>query len=152
LTSATYVADLNEVKEIGSVNSTTRTAEQTHVAQLWAGGGTPTNFLFVCNNVARTVATTRELTTVEKARLFALTNFALHDALQTTFASKFYYGLWRPVTAIHRKVALFAEGSDEGFSTQSSLDRIYWISQDLQDGRNPVNPIVTRDTAAIAER
>jgi hypothetical protein len=102
LTSSTYAADLNEVKEIGSVNSATRTAEQTHVAQLWAGVGTPTNFLFVWNNVARTVATTRELTTVEKARLFALTNFALHDALQTTFASKFYYGLWRPVSAIRR--------------------------------------------------
>ena len=102
LTSAMYAADLNEVKEIGSVTSATRTAEQTHVAQLWAAVGTPTNFLFVWNNVARTVATSRSITTVEKARLFALTNFALHDALQTTFASKFYYGLWRPVTAIRR--------------------------------------------------
>ena len=102
LTSATYAADVNEVKELGSVTSATRTAEQTHVAQLWAAVGTPTNFLFVWNNVARTVATARALTTVEKARLFALTNFAVHDALQTTFASKFYYGLWRPVTAIRR--------------------------------------------------
>jgi len=102
LTSATYAADLNEVKELGSVTSATRTAEQTHVAQLWAAVGTPTNFLFVWNNVARTVATARALTTVEKARLFALTNFAVHDALQTTFASKFHYGLWRPVTAIRR--------------------------------------------------
>ena len=102
LTSATYAADLNEVKELGSVSSATRTADQTHVAQLWAGVGTPTNFLFVWNNVARTVATTRDITTVEKARLFAFTNFALHDALQTTFASKFYYGLWRPVSAIRR--------------------------------------------------
>ena len=102
LTSATYAADLNEVKEIGSATSATRTAEQTHIAQLWAGVGTPTNFLFVWNNVARTVATARGLTTVEKARLFGLTNFALHDALQTTFASKFHYGLWRPVTAIRR--------------------------------------------------
>ena len=102
LTSATYAHDLNEVKELGSVSSVIRTAEQTHIAQLWAGVGTPTNFLFVWNNVARSVATARDLTTVEKARLFALTNFALHDALQTTFASKFYYGLWRPVTAIRR--------------------------------------------------
>ena len=102
LTSAIYAADLNEVKELGSATSAIRTAEQTHVAQLWAGVGTPTNFLFVWNNVARTVATARALTTVEKARLFALTNFALHDALQTTFASKFYYGLWRPVSAIRR--------------------------------------------------
>ena len=102
LTSAAYAADLNEVKELGSATSATRTADQTHVAQLWANVGTPTNFLFVWNNVARTVATSRDISTVEKARLFALTNFALHDALQTTFASKFYYGLWRPVSAIRR--------------------------------------------------
>ena len=62
LTSATYAADVNEVKELGSVTSATRTAEQTHVAQLWAAVGTPTNFLFVWNNVARTVATARALT------------------------------------------------------------------------------------------
>ncbi|HSE36904.1 MAG TPA: hypothetical protein VLG74_06340, partial [Blastocatellia bacterium] len=62
LTSEKYAADLNEVKEIGSVNSTTRTADQTKVAQLWAAVGTPTNFLFVWNNVARTVALEREIT------------------------------------------------------------------------------------------
>jgi hypothetical protein len=39
---------------------------------------------------------------VENARLFALLNIALHDGLQTSFTSKFYYGLWRPVTAIQR--------------------------------------------------
>jgi hypothetical protein len=72
------------------------------VARLWAGVNTPTNFLFVWNNVARAVALARNATTVEKARLFALTNISLHDALQTTFASKFQYGFWRPVTAIHR--------------------------------------------------
>jgi hypothetical protein len=102
LTSAQYAADLNEVKEIGAVNSATRTADQTQVARLWANVGTPTNFLFVWNNVARTVSEARSLSTVERARLFALTNIALHDALQVTFASKFHYGLWRPLTAIRR--------------------------------------------------
>ena len=102
MTSAEYAAALNEVKEIGAVNSATRTADQTIVARLWAGVGTPTNFLFVWNNVARTVALDRGLTTVEMARLFALTNISLHDALQTSFASKFQYGMWRPVTAIRR--------------------------------------------------
>lgn len=102
MTSAQYAADLNEVKEIGSVNSATRTADQTQVARLWANVNTPTNFLLVWNNVARTVSVARNSTVVEKARLFALTNIALHDALQTTFASKFQHGLWRPVTAIRR--------------------------------------------------
>lgn len=102
LTSAQYAADLNEVKELGAVNSAIRTDDQTQVARLWANVNTPTNFLLVWNNVARTVAEARNLTTVERARLFALTNIALHDALQTTFASKFHYGMWRPVTAIRR--------------------------------------------------
>ena len=102
LTSDEYTNAFNEVKELGSATSTTRTADQTQVARLWANVGTPTNFLFVWNNVARTVALARGATTVEKARLFALTNIALHDALQASFASKFEHGLWRPVTAIRR--------------------------------------------------
>ena len=102
MTSAEYALALNEVKEIGSATSVIRTADQTQVARLWANVNTPTNFLFVWNNVARTVAEARAISTVEKARLFALTNIALHDALQTAFASKFEHGLWRPVTAIRR--------------------------------------------------
>ena len=102
MTSDQYANDLNEVKEIGAIMSATRTADQTQVARLWANVNTPTNFLLVWNNVARTVSDARNLTTVQKARLFALTNIALHDALQTTFASKFQHGMWRPVTAIRR--------------------------------------------------
>lgn len=102
MTSAQYAADLNEVKELGALNSATRTADQTQVARLWANINTPTNFLLVWNNVARTVSLDRQISTVQKARLFALTNISLHDALQTTFASKFQHGLWRPVTAIRR--------------------------------------------------
>ena len=102
LTSAQYATDLEEVKQLGALNSAIRTADQTKVAQLWAGVNTPTNFLFVWNNVARSVTTARNTPTLEKARLFALINIALHDALQVTFASKFKYGLWRPVTAIRR--------------------------------------------------
>ena len=102
MTSPKYAADFNEVKQIGASNSATRTLDQTLVAKLWANVNTPTNFLLVWNNVARTVSVNRELTTVQKARLFALTNIALHDALQTTFTAKFQYGIWRPVTAIRR--------------------------------------------------
>lgn len=102
LTSDEYARDLNEVKEIGSATSTTRTAEQTKVAQLWANVNTPTTVWFVWNNVARTVAIQRNTSTAENARLFALLNISFHDALQTTMASKFVHGLWRPVTAIRR--------------------------------------------------
>ena len=102
LLSAEYAADFNEVKELGSATSATRTADQTLVARLWANVNTPTTVFFVWNNVARTVALQRETTTVENARLFALINIAFHDSLLTTFTSKFQHGLWRPVTAIRR--------------------------------------------------
>ena len=102
LTSARYAADFNEVKEMGSATSTRRTAEQTLTAQLWHSINTPTTVFFAWNNVARSVAVSRNLNTVENARLFALFNIAVHDSLLTTFTSKFQYGLWRPITAIRR--------------------------------------------------
>ncbi len=100
MNTAQYAKDFNEVKQIGSVNSTIRTADQTKIAQLWANVNTPTTVWFVWNNVARTVAISRNTSTVENARLFALLNISLHDALQITMTSKFQHGLWRPVTAI----------------------------------------------------
>ncbi|MDQ3040772.1 MAG: vanadium-dependent haloperoxidase [Acidobacteriota bacterium] len=103
MTSEEYARDFNEAKTIGSATSTTRTADQTKVAQLWAGVNTTPNLPFgVWNNVARTVAIQRNNTTAENARLFALLNISSHDTLQTTFAGKYQYGVWRPVTAIRR--------------------------------------------------
>ena len=100
LTSARYAADLNEVKLLGKSDSTARTDEQTTIAKLWSGVGTTTGFFAVWNNVARDVVQARNLSLVEAARVFALVNVSIHDALQTTQASKFVYGVWRPVTAI----------------------------------------------------
>jgi len=102
LTSARYTADFNEAKELGAVGSTRRTDDQTLVARLWASVGTPTGPVNIPNNVARDVALARGNTLIENARLFALLNIALHDGLQTSHASKYHYGLWRPVTAIRR--------------------------------------------------
>ena len=77
-----------------------RTEEQTTIARLWSGVGTTTGFFSVWNNVARDVVLARQLSLVETARVFVLVNVSIHDALQTTQASKFVYGVWRPVTAI----------------------------------------------------
>jgi hypothetical protein len=100
LTSARYTADFDEVALLGKSDSTARTDDQTHVARLWSGVGTTTGFFPVWNNVARDVVLERNLSLVEAARVFVLVNVSIHDALQTTQASKFVYGLWRPVTAI----------------------------------------------------
>ena len=88
------------MKLLGKSDSTARTDEQTTIARLWSGVGTTTGFFSVWNNVARDVVEARNLSLVEAARVFVLVNVSIHDALQTTQASKFVYGVWRPVTAI----------------------------------------------------
>ena len=107
LTSDRYAADLNEVKAIGRATGSTRTDEQTSIARLWAGiastgTGTATNFQSVWNNVAADVIRERGLSLAEASRVFVLLNVSVHDALQTAQASKFVFGLWRPVTAIRQ--------------------------------------------------
>ena len=102
LSSTAYSIAYDEVKELGSANSTTRTPDQTQQAQVWASVGNPTAAPVVWNKIAATLAVSRGNTTVENARMFALLSISHHDAFQTTFASKYHYGLWRPVTAIRR--------------------------------------------------
>jgi hypothetical protein len=102
LTSARYATDFNEVKSLGSVMSDARTAEQTEIALRIAAVGFSTSPVEVWFRVAEDVAQTQGLSLVDTARLFAFVAVGLHDGLQTSFTSKFVYGLWRPVTAIRR--------------------------------------------------
>jgi hypothetical protein len=102
LTSARYAADFNEVKLLGSVNSAVRPADVTLWTQIHAGVNTQIGFFHVWNMVAGDVAQRQGLSLIDTARTFVLMTVALHDGLQTSFTSKFTYGLWRPVTAIRR--------------------------------------------------
>jgi hypothetical protein len=102
LISTRYATDFNEVKTLGSVNSAVRTAEQTLWAQVHAGVNTQIGFFHVWNRVAADVAQRHGLSLIDTARTFVLLTVGLHDGLQTSFTSKFTYGLWRPVTAIRR--------------------------------------------------
>jgi hypothetical protein len=102
LTSVRYATDLNETKMLGSATSAIRTAEETLMAQVFAGVNATISFVHVWNIVAGNVAQSQTLSLIDTARLFALVNVGLHDGLQTSFTSKFVYGLWRPVTAIRR--------------------------------------------------
>ena len=99
LGSPEYAAAFDAVKEIGSAASTTRTADQTQVAMIWRA---PLTHFQVWNRIAQDVADARDTNLADTARLFALMDVAINDGLQTSFASKFHYGLWRPVTAIQR--------------------------------------------------
>lgn len=99
LNSEQYAADLNEAKLLGKSDSAARTAEQTSIALRWAspaqGGATWTTLL-------QQLAASRNDSLIENARLYALFWTVSHDALQTSFTSKYDGGLWRPITAIRR--------------------------------------------------
>jgi hypothetical protein len=104
LESDAYAEDLNEVKDVGRlVGATTRTAEQTRFAQLFASVApfaNVTNPFRVWSNVAADLSQQKRMSLVDTARFYALTMTSIHDSLQTSQTSKFIYRLWRPETAI----------------------------------------------------
>ena len=95
LNSPEYVADLNEVREMGSLSSTSRSSEQTEVALFWA-----LNTPLAWNRVAAQLSARRGLSLTENAHLFAVLNVTLTDAITACWDSKYRYIFWRPVTAI----------------------------------------------------
>lgn len=95
LSSMQYAADVNEVKDIGSLTSVTRTADQTEIARFW-NGNTPVDW----NRIAVSVSESKNLTLSQNSRLLALLNVAIADAVIACWEAKYHYSFWRPVTAI----------------------------------------------------
>jgi hypothetical protein len=95
LTSAEYAEDFNEIKEIGSLTSTTRTADETDAAIFWQDHA---HALF--NRIFRALAASQGLNIVDSARLFAMENLAGADASIGCWNDKYYWQFWRPITAI----------------------------------------------------
>jgi hypothetical protein len=100
LTSADYTEAFNEVKSLGSITSTTRTAEQTEIAFFWAGLGVSNAGVAIWSQIAQTVAASQGLTLAQNARLFAQMSVANADGFIAGFDAKYTYDYWRPVTAI----------------------------------------------------
>ena len=102
LDSAVYTTDFNQVKELGSLNSTTRTAEQTEIAKFWANGAgtfTPPGHW---NQIAQNVAVQKGNSLLDNARLFALLDISLADAGIAAWDAKYQDNFWRPITAIQK--------------------------------------------------
>ena len=97
LTSAGYAEDFDEVKRVGSATSTIRTADETDAARFWQTNG-PGLFNGVMNTLAADPQ--RELTTADRARLFAMANLAMADGAIACWEDKYHWRFWRPVTAI----------------------------------------------------
>lgn len=102
LDSAEYLAAYNEVKDIGSFASVSRTADQTASALFWdVSNGT------TWNRIGLDVIADDGLSTLENARVMAKLSTAIADSLIAGFDAKYAYNFWRPVTAIR-------EGDNDG--------------------------------------
>jgi PAP2 superfamily len=97
VTSQAYIQALNEVKSLGQNTSTTRTADQTVIAKFWAGPIWNT-----WNEIAENAALAHHTNLETTARLFAVLNLSFADSTIAFYDAKYFYQLWRPVTAIRQ--------------------------------------------------
>jgi hypothetical protein len=107
MTSASYTTAFKQVKRLGGdgvQTPTERTAEQTFIGNYWGYDGTPGLGAppRLYNQIAMTIAEKKgtHMDVAELARLLALVNVAMADAGIAIWESKYYYKVWRPVTAI----------------------------------------------------
>ena len=91
-----YADQYNEVKHQGDarVRGAHPDSQQTRTARFWPAGG------WDWNGNLRLIVDGRGLDRWQHARLFALANMAMSDALVSLFRSKYQYRFWRPITAI----------------------------------------------------
>ena len=108
LTSDVWKRDFAEIKELGAMNSTKRTPEQTAIARFWEATA-PVVYWPVARSVAN--APGRDLT--DNARLLAMAAMAMDDALIAVFDAKYTFNFWRPVTAIRNAEA---DARDSGWT------------------------------------
>jgi hypothetical protein len=99
LTSNQYAKEFNEVKALGSVNSTARTPEQTHNAVFWQSAGGPT---IMFNRVARDLVALPSygVDLDDSALLFGMLNLSVADAAINCWNDKYHFDFWRPWQAI----------------------------------------------------
>jgi len=93
LKSGQYTKDFNEVKELGALDSTKRTADETAAAVFWQFPP-----IALWNGVARSLA--GSLDTADQARLYAMINLAAADGAISCWNDKWYWHFWRPLAAI----------------------------------------------------
>ncbi len=97
LHSGDYARDFSEVKDLGRLASSVRSAEQTAVARFWTDHDIPQ-----WNRNLLRLAQARGLNSIETARMLAMAHVAGGDAMIACFDAKYHYLSWRPVHAIPR--------------------------------------------------
>jgi PAP2 superfamily len=96
LTSDQYTADYNEVMSMGVATNSGRTADQTLSANFWQAGNPPDYW----DQAAVSLAEQNNYSLSDTARLLALVNLGMADAMIGCWDSKYTFSSWRPITAI----------------------------------------------------
>jgi hypothetical protein len=96
---ARYRAELEEVRTLGALDSTVRTARQTTWARYFAD--VPFGPI---ERSLQDLAMRRAMDISDSARLFAATNTAIADALGTVWNDKLRTMWWRPISAIRETI------------------------------------------------
>ncbi|MEA2608747.1 MAG: hypothetical protein QOJ75_990, partial [Chloroflexota bacterium] len=95
ISSDLYVQEFNEVRDYGAKVSTIRTAAQTDTALYYF------DIAFKPIQAGlRDLVTRHGLKISDSARLFAAVDMSLADSVIAVWDGKYYYGWWRPLTAI----------------------------------------------------
>jgi PAP2 superfamily len=103
LKSDQYAKDYNEVKAVGAATNSTRTPEQTELANFYRSE-------YLCpifQQIPREIAKAQTKSIDDSSRLLALVSMAVADNAITVWDSKKHFQLWRPITAIQ-------EGENDG--------------------------------------
>ena len=95
LTSQEYADDFNQVKDLGRIDSTSRTPEQTDLARFWTD-----HDIRQWNDAMLKLAAGSGLDLVQTARMLAMAHVAGGDAMIACFDAKYHYWFWRPYQAI----------------------------------------------------
>jgi hypothetical protein len=138
LRSHRYARDLAFVKSVGSMQSTTRTADQTTTAFFWYEP------FAIWNEITQNVIRQHSLDEWDAARALTLVNFAIMDGGVACFEAKYHFRFWRPYTAIRRA------GDDDNEATEPDPTwlPLLWSAPDQMPPTFVIPPIPDYPSAA----
>lgn len=130
LNSAAYAMAFNEVKAAGGdgvITPTIRSQEMTDIGTFWAYDGSPIIGVPIrlYNQIAMQICNDQGLSNLEFCRALALINIAMADAGIAGWEAKYFYNLWRPVTAI-RESDIGTGPSGLGDSNAATVGDVTW--------------------------
>lgn len=132
LTSVEYAMAFNEVKSVGGNGTTTatvRSQEATNIGIYWAYDGVP-KIGYPCrmyNQIVTQICNDEGFNNLEFCRALALSNIAMMDSGIAGWEAKYFYNVWRPISAI-RESDVGTGISGLGDSNADTIGDINWTS------------------------